>query len=298
MEIDGQPVSPPNQPPSVNGVIISSEYFRVLGMPLLRGRSFTGRDGLPGQAAAIVNQRFANKYWPGADPLGKRLRILWPAEKGEEGWLTVVGVAPDVHYREPSQEIGPLVYLPYRQAPPQRYLVLLARGSQDGHALIAPMRAMVERVNPDVTLTYVLTLPEFFAQMRWGNRLFGSLFVVFAFIGLALASVGIYAVMAYSVSQRTQEIGIRMALGAPQASILKLIVGYGSRLALLGVVAGLAASFAATRVMTSWLVGVTPTDTATFSAVALLLVAVAVLACYVPARRAARLDPLAALRTQ
>jgi ABC-type antimicrobial peptide transport system permease subunit len=168
----------------------------------------------------------------------------------------------------------------------------------DAHSLTTPLRNMVQRVNSDLPLFEVLTLPEHFARVRWFMRVFGSLFAIFAAIGLVLASVGIYAVMAYSVNQRTQEIGIRMALGAQQSSILKLIVGRGLLLAAIGVVLGLAGSFAATRVMAQFVVGVSPTDPITFSAVAALLTVVALLACYIPARRAARVDPILALRAE
>jgi ABC-type antimicrobial peptide transport system permease subunit len=143
-----------------------------------------------------------------------------------------------------------------------------------------------------------MTLPEHFARVRWFIRLFGSLFTIFAAIGLVLACVGIYAVMSYAVTQRTQEIGIRMALGAQQGSIVKLIVGRGLLLAVIGVALGLAGSLAVTRVMTQFLVGVSPTDPVTFSAVALVLTIVALLACYIPARRAARVDPILALRAE
>ena len=278
-----------------------------MGIPLRRGRAFTDRDGLPGQTTAIVNERFVAKHWPGEDPIGKRLR-LWIDPDGPGGkdpveppWLTVVGVAPDVRQKFPSQqpEIGPLVYISYREAHPQRYIVVLARSRvDDAHALVAPVRNMIGRANPDVTVIDVLTLPEYFARSRFDTRLFGSLFLIFAAIGLILAAVGIYAVMAYSVSQRTQEIGIRMALGAGQHRILKLVLGQGMILAVIGVGIGVAGSYAITRVMARLLIGVTPTDPVTFVAVALFLTLIAVFACYVPARRAARVDPMLALRAE
>jgi putative ABC transport system permease protein len=232
------------------------------------------------------------------------MQQAYPGDQPKENpWLIVVGVAPNVGQRSsrtPNKpQIDPLVYIPYRQAPPQRYLVVLAHSrGDDAHTLIAPARAMVQRVNPDVTVTDVLTLPEYFSRSRWDSRLFGSLFVVFAAIGLVLACVGIYAVMANSVNQRTQEIGIRMALGAQQRSILRLVGGRGFKLAFIGVVIGLAASFGVTRVMASLLVEVSATDSTTFVLVTALLLAVAALACYIPARRATRIDPLLALRTE
>ncbi|MBI4478973.1 MAG: ABC transporter permease [Acidobacteria bacterium] len=306
-ELEGHPVADPKQAPPISAVVITANYFDVLGISLLRGRRFTEQDGQPGQTTAIINQRFANKYWAGENPIGKRLR-MWttpdPQATGpppEPAWLTVVGVVPDVRQKFPSQqpEIGPVVYIPYREAPPQRYIVVLARSRVEvAHALIKPIRDMVGRANPDITVTDVLTLPEYFARSRFDTRLFGSLFLIFAAIGVILAAVGIYAVMAYSVSQRTQEIGIRMALGAGEHRILKLILGQGLALAVIGVGIGIAGSYAITRVMARLLIGVTPTDPITFVAVALFLTLIAVFACYVPARRAARVDPTLALRAE
>jgi predicted permease len=303
-ELEGKPVGDPKTAPTVSCVVITSNYFHILGISLLRGRVFEERDGFPGQTVAIVNQRFAAKYWPGQDAIGKRIRLMPqspdPAENAKEHpWLTIVGVAPDVQQKWPTEPMGPLVYIPYRQAPPQRGMVVMARTrGEDAHALTTPVRAMVARVNPDITVTSVLTLPEYFARSRFDTRLFGSLFLIFAAIGVILAAIGIYAVMAYSVTQRTQEIGIRMALGAGQPGILKLVLGQGMVLAVIGVVIGVAGSYAITRVMAKLLIGVTPTDPATFAVVAVLLTAIAMLACYVPAARATRVDPMLALRVE
>jgi ABC-type antimicrobial peptide transport system permease subunit len=163
--------------------------------------------------------------------------------------------------------------------------------------LAVPLRNAVQKIN-DMPVSQVMTLPESLARMRWFVRLFGALFVIFAIIGVALAAVGIYAVMAYSVGQRTQEIGIRMALGAQKNRILKLVLGQGLVLAAIGVAIGIAGSVVVTRVMTGFLVGVTATDPATFASVAVLLACVAALACYIPARRATRVDPMLALRAE
>jgi ABC-type antimicrobial peptide transport system permease subunit len=220
----------------------------------------------------------------------------------EQPWLTVVGEVVDVKQTNSDEvELDPLIYVPYRQTQQSRGFTILAKSSGgDAHALTTPLRTAVGRVNNELPLIDVMTLPEHFARVRWFLRLFGSLFAIFAAIGLVLASVGIYAVMAYSVTQRTQEIGIRMAMGAQQRSILKLIVGRGLLLAMIGVVLGLAGSFAVTRVMAmaDLLVGVSATDPVTFATVAAVLAAVALAACYIPARRAARVDPNRALRAE
>jgi predicted permease len=313
LELDGQaPPADPNERPTVMGLEISTQYFKVLGIPVLRGRTFTPDEGRDGKAVVIVNRRFAGKYWPGEDSIGKRLRVSFPTPgaggrsgeraviEREQPWLTVVGEVVDVKQGNPNQEEPEsIVYVPYRQTQQTRAVALLAKTTGgDAHALTVPLRNAVHRVNSELPLIDVLTLPEHFARVRWFIRLFGSLFAIFAAIGLVLASVGIYAVMAYSVTQRTQEIGIRMALGAQRSGILKLIVGRGLLLAAVGVVLGLAGSFAVTRVMANLLIGVSPTDATTFTAVAAVLTVVALLACYIPARRAARLDPMLALRTE
>ena len=315
LELEGQtPPADPLERPSVYAVEVSTQYFQVLGIPVLRGRTFTAEDGRNGDGVVVVNRRFADKYWPEQEAIGRRLRVSVPnssaggpggersAMEGEQPWLTVVGEVADVKQTNSDEtELDPLIYVPYRQTQQSRGFTILAKSNGgDPRTLTTPLRTAVGRINSELPLIDVLTLPEHFARTRWFIRLFGSLFAIFAAIGLVLASVGIYAVMAYSVTQRTQEIGIRMALGAQQSSILKLIVGRGLLLAAIGVALGLAGSFAVTRVMVTanLLVGVSATDPLTFAAVAALLTAVALLACFIPARRAARVDPNLALRTE
>jgi predicted permease len=309
LEVEGHTLPPdPKDRLTVMGVEVSDQYFQVLGIPILRGRTFVPDEGRDGKNVVIVNRRFVAKHWPGEDPIGKRLRLLMvPGSPGyvpdaEQPWLTVVGEVGDIKQGNQEQtEMDPVVYVPYRQSRQARAFTVVAKSSAgDAHALTVPLRTAVERVNHDLPVRDVLTLPEHFARVRWFSRLFTSLFGIFAVIGLVLASVGIYAVMAYSVTQRTQEIGIRMALGAEQRTILRMIVGRGLLLAAIGVALGLAGSLAATRVMAQadLLVGVTATDPATFAAVALLLTMVALLACYIPARRASRVDPNRALRAE
>ncbi len=308
-ELDGQPPAAPSQRPSVFGLEISPKYFQVLGIPLLRGRTFAPDEGRDGKTAVIVNQRFAHKYWPGEDPIGKRLRVVPAAElapgqqaqsalETEQPWLTVVGEVVDVKQANLDRaEMDPVIYVPYRQTMVTRAINILARTQGDAHSLAAPLRRVVQRINDQMPVIEVMTLPEHLARSRWFLRVFGVLFAIFAAIGLVLASVGIYAVIAYSVSQRTQEIGIRMAFGAQPNGILRLVMGQGLKLALIGVAIGLAGSLAVTRVMASVLYGVSATDPATLAIVAVLLAGVALLASYIPARRAARVDPMLALRS-
>jgi predicted permease len=304
-DLEGQDApADPNQRPGVASVEISSQYFDILGVPIMRGRAFTAIDGRQGEKVAIVNRRFAAKYWPGQDPIGKRIGMMKesPWEPTHQLWVTVVGEVADIKqnsgFNSNQGEMEPVIYVPYLQEQDARQVAILARAKGDPHALADPLRKAVQRVNSDIPVTRVLTLPEHFAKARWFMRLFGSLFAIFAGIGALLAAVGIYAMVAYSVGQRTQEIGIRSALGAQRGAILRLIVGQGVKLAVVGLVVGLAAAFAVTRVMRSFLIGVTPTDPATIVAVTVLLTAVAALASYVPARRAAALDPVRALRAE
>jgi ABC-type antimicrobial peptide transport system permease subunit len=214
--------------------------------------------------------------------------------------LTVIGVVPDVKQNwDPNVPLEPVMYVPFRQGQSARGMSILARAQTgNGHSLTPALQNAVQRVNNAMPVNDIMTLPEWFAREQWQQSMFTVNFSIFGAIGLLLAVVGIYAVIAYSVSQRTREIGIRMALGGQQGNILKLVVGNALGLSLLGIAIGLAASYAVTRLMTRVLVGVTATDTLTFVAVSVGLTLVAALAGYVPARRASRIDPVLALRLE
>jgi putative ABC transport system permease protein len=304
-ELEGKPITDAKDRPTATGLEITPEYFEVLGIPLLKGRTFDANEGREGRSAVIVNQLFANRYWPGEDVIGKRIRMVRDAgdlrsAALEQPLVTIVGVVPDVRQNwDPNAPQEPVMYVPYRQGQSSRAMFILARTfGGDPHSLMPVLQNAMRKVNNGVPLFEPVTLPEYFARNRWFQRVFGIIFAIFGGIGLFLALVGIYGVLAYSVSQRTQEIGIRIALGGQQASILKLVVGHAVKLAVLGVVIGLAASYGVTRVMRSVLIGVSPTDTMTFIAVGVTLTTVAVLASYIPARRASRLNPVEALRTE
>lgn len=293
VEIEGQPPVEDDKRPSVNGLVIGPDYYRVMGFRVLRGRPFAAADGLAGKEAVIVNQRFAAKFWPNEDPLGKRLRIV---RTGERPWLTVVGVCQDVRQNDPTRvDLDPLLYVPYRQDAARSYAVV-ARARVSPTTLVAAFRREIQLLDEDLPVFRVMTLQEHFIDRRWPFRVFGSLFAVFAGIALVLSSVGIYAVMAYAVSQRTQEIGVRMALGASGGSILRMVMRRGLTQLVIGLAVGLAGAFGGTRVLKSLLVQITPTDPVTFVTISALLSAVAVAACWVPARRAMRVDPVVALR--
>ena len=275
-----------------NGV--SPDYFRTMQIPVLRGRAFDEHDVRGALGVAIVNETLARSYFHGSDPLGRRITLNDENPK-EEDWATVVGVVKDTKPRELAGEPVAEMYMPYAQQPePSMALMIRTAGSPD--AVVAAVRREVLALDPAQPVYSVRTLPAVMSEAVATPRFRTFLLGVFAALALALAVVGIYGVMSYAVTQRTHEFGIRMALGAGSSDVLKLVVGHGMALALAGVLIGLVASFALTRVLAGLLYGVTPTDPVTFACVSLLLVAVALAACLIPARRAAKVDPMVALR--
>jgi predicted permease len=293
-EIEGQASVEKEKRPAESGITISPDYFRVLGIDVLRGRAFNSSDGLPGKTAVIVNQRFATKYWPKEEAVGKRVRLT--RDSGEQPWLTVLGVCPNIRQGDFTQvQTEAVIYVPYRQDA-EDGVAIIARSKVPPSSLTGSFRKEVQDLDSNLPLFRSRTLTDSFAEQRWGFRVFGTLFAVFALIALVLSSVGIYAVMSYAVSQRTQEIGIRMALGASAGNVMRLVLSLGAKQLAIGLVAGLALAFGVTRVLASLLVQITPTDPVTFTSIVLLLVAVAFIACWIPARRAMQVDPLVALR--
>ena len=292
-EIEGRPRIDKNSQNDAL-LVISPDYFRAMDVRLLRGRAFTDADGAAGPPVAIVNQRFAEKFFPGDDPVGKRLRIFEDNKPG--AWMAVVGVAPNILQNDvAAHEFDPLIYVPYRQKP-MRDMALMARTRVPPATLSTAFRREVQAVDEDMPLYNVRTLEERLALNYWEQGVLGSLFGVFAAIALVLASVGLYAVIANSVSQRTKEIGVRMALGASAHHILKLVFAQGMLQLAIGLVLGLAGAFATTRILASQLVHVSPTDPVTFVLISLVLSAAAALGCLIPSRRAMAVDPVIALR--
>ena len=293
VELEGKPAVEEEKLPEVAGVLASPGYLDAIGIAVVRGRGFTRSDGLPGMQTAIVNQRFAAKYWPGEDPLGKRLRMHWD---GDRPWVTVVGVNRDFRQalRE-SGEIEPVICLPYRTRPVSDYTIM-ARAGAAPKALTSGIRKAIQEIDGDLPVFGVRTLDEQFERQRWPFRVFGSLFTIFALIALLLSSVGLYATMAYSVTRRTREIGVRMAMGASAGNVLRMVLSQGLRQLAVGLALGLAAAFGLARVLKTLLVGVTPTDPATFVTISAVLIAVGIFACWLPARAAMNVDPMLALR--
>ena len=291
-EIEGKPPVEDDKKSSVSSVVVSPAYFTTMGVALLHGRAFTNTDGLPDKGAVIVNQRFAAKYWPGEDPVGKKLRVLWD---GDRPWHTVVGVSQDFRLRLDHDEFEPVIYVPYRAKPMGGYAIL-ARASVSPTSLTSAVRKEIQAIDGQLPVFGVATLQENFMQQQWPFRVFGTLFAIFALIALLLSSMGLYAVMSYSVTRRTQEIGVRLAMGASSGNILLLVLSHGLRQLGIGLAIGLAGAFGLARVMKGLLVGVTPTDPTTFAAISAVLIVVGVLACWIPARWAMKMDPTMALR--
>ncbi len=290
-QIAGQPPFREGEEPAVEIRVTTPGYFDAVGTSLRQGRLFTGQDDSRTGRVVLVNEAFAKKFLPGQQPIGQRLEIGSDEKKTQE----IVGVVADVKNDDVEEAADPTAYLPYAQNP-NRTMNLVIRGTQEPTRLVSAVRSEVRALDPGLPVSNVKTLSEMIAERISAKRLMAYILAVFALCALLLASVGIYGVMSYAVTQRTQEIGIRMALGARAADVLSLVLKNGMALALTGVAIGLAGAFALTRLLASLLFHVTPTDKLTFAGVALILVGVALLACYIPARRATKVDPLVALR--
>ena len=291
--VEGQSLDEARRNPVPNYEVITPNYFRAMGIPLIRGRAFSAHDTGESEPVVIISETMARRaFAPGADPLGQRLR-LDPANP-ESKWLTVVGVVGDARYRE-LNDIRLDVYVPYRQTRvPVRYLVV--RTATDPNELTPIARRELAALDPNQALTGIMTMEQLVADALARPRFNSLLLGLLGLLTAALAAVGIYGVMNYSVARRTQEIGIRMALGAQGSDVLRLVVKQGMRLVMIGLAVGLAAAFTLTRLMTSLLYGVGALDPITFAVILLLLTAVALMACYIPARRAMKVDPMEAIR--
>ena len=291
LTVEGRPVVA-GQQDEVHFRAVTPDYFRALGIPLRAGRELSESDRADAPGAVLVNETMARKYWPGVDPSGKRIK-LGPGAQGS--WITVAGVVGDVRNFGLDAEAKPEVYVSYLQSPQSRMRLAL-RTEGDPLSLVPAVRSAVRSLDPELPFSQVATMEQLLARSVAQRRLSMLLFVAFAGAALVLAAIGLYGVMAYSVTQQTREIGVRMALGAQRHHVLRLVVGRGMILTSAGAVLGLLAALGLTRLMSSLLFGVAAADPATFCWVALLLTAVALLACYLPARRATKLDPLVTLR--
>jgi predicted permease len=282
-------VSQPNEVMETQAAIITPNYFQTMQIPIVEGRDFTLQDTKSSQRAAIVSEAFVERYWPHQEALGKQFNSDFTNE-----WFTVVGVARDAKVRTLNETPTPFVYLPLYQVY-RAEIMIGARVSGDPVAAGNTIQSTIHELNPDLAMFNVNTLESQQQFASFGQRVAGTFVGAFGLLALILAAVGIYGVTAYTTRQRTHEIGIRMALGASKDDILRLVLGHGLRLTLIGVGLGLAASFALTRYLSGLLLGVTSHDAFTFFTVALLLCAVSLFACFIPTRRAMRVDPMVAL---
>jgi putative ABC transport system permease protein len=302
--IEDHPRDPRDPAPVLWESVVTPDYFRVMSIPLLSGRGFNATDmGAGSQAVALVTQSTARKYWPNQSPIGKHIKPVF-----DTNWTTIVGVVADVNEASLASRLPDYfdgaIYTPFGNATrasgrhgrllPTEMTLVVRTNAQANHAEL--LQRTVAGLNPEVPVSEVQTLRTIVGQSTSAPRSTMSLFSIFAALALLLGAVGIYGVVSYSVAQRTSEIGVRVAFGAQRRDVLRLVMGHGVRLALAGVTVGIAGALAATRAMASLLYGVSATDPVTFIAVAALLAAVTLAACYIPARRAIRVDPMVALR--
>ncbi len=306
LEVDGKPLDQGQQAPNVTMLTIDPRYFDTIGLPLQRGRNLSDEDGMPGREAAIINQRFAALHFPNEDPIGRRITLSIDLQGGAppQGGIptsltaTVVGIVPNVRQRDVQlPDPDPIAYLPFR-TDPRGFMALVVRSQGDPTLMTPILREEVRAIDADLPLFGIRTLDESLAQSRWPFRIFGSMFAIFALIALVLSAVGLYAVTAYAVSQRTQEIGIRMALGAQRNDVSWLFFRGSFNQIGIGLSLGIAGAFGVGQLFSSTdlLIQTSSRDPITIGGVAILLAAVAIAASIIPAKRATRLDPLIALR--
>jgi predicted permease len=302
--IEGRTPSEPGDTPQTRWRAISPDYLRTMGIPLRRGRHFSEQDHEKAAGVAIINETMARRFWPDGDPLGKRIKLGGPQRPYP--WMEIVGIVGDVKHDGLDALVTPELYMPYVQTPFSQMpaglrfpaMSLVARSSSDHDSLAAAMRAEIKALDKDQPITNIRTLDQLLANSISQHRFYLLLLAFFAAIALALAAIGLYGVVSYTVKQRTQEIGVRMAFGAQAGDVLRLIIKFGMKLTLIGALIGLAGALALTRLMKTLLFDVSATDPLTFASITVLLALVALLACFIPARRATKVDPLVALRNE
>ena len=300
IEVDGRAAVPGDRLPEVTMVSVGSRYFETIGVPLVRGRAFTSEDGGVGRQVAIINQRLATVYFAGQDPVGRLIRLSQNTARDEKAeWLTIIGLVSNVRQRNNNQERDPdaVAYIPHRQNTGMaRAASVLAKMRTPPAQATRTLYEAMKGVDPDQAMTAPLTMDDALAQNRWLLRVFTIMFMVFAAIALVVAAVGLYAVTAYSVTQQTRDIGVRLALGAQPGPVIWLFLRRSLGHLAIGVAIGLGSAVALGRVLQSFLVQTSAHDPLTLVAIVVLLTVVAIAACLGPARRATRLDPLMALR--
>jgi len=287
----GQPPFPKGREPYVQHRIATPGYFNAIGTALRKGRLFTEQDNAQATPVVLINETFARRFLPDREPIGERLKLANDEKKN----LEIVGVVADVKNDDVEEQPDPGVYVPYAQQP-WSTMNLIVHTTHEPALVAGSVRSEVRALDRNVPVSNVKPLMRMIDERISSKRVMTWVLGVFAGAALLLAAVGIYAVMSCAVAQRTHEIGVRMALGAQTRDVLALVIRQGLKLTLIGVAIGLAGSFASTRALTYFLFGVTATDPVTFVGLSLLLASIALLACYIPARKAARVDPMVALR--
>jgi putative ABC transport system permease protein len=300
-ELEGRPRDAGTAVPTVSSLHISPTYFDTVGATLRRGRGFTETDGTDGNQNVLVNDILVTKFFANDDPIGRRIRFV-PTSANSTGkpseWFTIVGVSPTIPQGDPQAlEPAPVVYRPYRASSFGSMAILVAAHGEPT-AVTDGVRRAVQAADPDQAVYNVRTMNQQLAQLRWPYRVFGSMFAIFALVALALSAVGIYAVTSYAVTQRTAEIGVRMALGAQPTQVWWMILKTGVLQLAIGLALGLAMGWPISGVLKVVLVRIPPQDPVTFVGIAALLSVVMLVSCLLPARRATRLDPIAALRVE
>ncbi|HZF41173.1 MAG TPA: ABC transporter permease [Blastocatellia bacterium] len=307
LTIEGRPLPPPGQGIEVAFQISRPDYFRTMGIPLRAGRDFTEHDTPDAPGVVIINETLARRHWPAEDPIGNRVTLDDPRDNSRAPqWFTVVGVVKDVKQYSWTDTPMNEIYLPFQQnrdfyAGTARHytsMTMVIRTTVEPQSLARIAEETVRSLNRNLPVSSVVTMEQVIADTLWQPRFNLQLIGIFAALAMTLAAIGLYGVMSYSVAQRTREVGLRMALGAQASDVLKLVVGQGMKLALAGVALGLLASMALTRLMEKLLFEVSATDFSTFAMIAVLLTFVALLACWIPARRATKVDPMVALRCE
>jgi putative ABC transport system permease protein len=294
---EGQSLDEQASNPRANFQTVSPDYFSLLKIPLRRGRAFDERDNLDSPLVCIVSERLAQRLWPGQDALGKRLMLGKPEAGEEPDWMQVVGVVADVRHQALEREAGPDLYKPAAQlAWKQMHFAVRAHDGVDPKSLVQPIRREVAAIEPEVGVFNFVSLGDEVANSLWQPRLRAWLLGFFSIVALLLAATGLYGVLAYRVTQRTREIGIRMALGATRSAVLRLILSQSLRAVFAGIAAGIGGALLLSRVLQASLYGVSQHDITSYGAACLLLALTALVASWIPARRASNADPVKALR--
>jgi putative ABC transport system permease protein len=281
---------PGDNPVQVDFNIVSNEYFQTVGLPIVRGRGFNSGDREGGPNVAIINEQMAQRFWPEEDPLGKQIGLQYPTRMAE-----IIGIVRDGRFRNYRASIYPCYYVPSSQDY-DAAMSFEVRAAGDPMRLVAPIRRQIHNLDEELEIGDVWTLKSFRDAGLGQERSSAALLSGFGVLAVALAGIGLYGVLAFAVARRTHEIGVRMALGASRSNVLRLVTGQGMALTLAGVAVGLIAALGLTRLIASSLYGVQPTDPLTLAGAAAFVVLVALVASYIPARRAARVDPMVALR--